>query len=223
MQLVKHWKYWQLKKRCTGSMKRFASNPQFKISPSCLWNNAEVWMMIMQQWWWWFRVFATTMGYEWWSTMMMIDDHERNGDNEDFLQEISGVRSRTLCRAPPPRVKRILDDDQHTRVIIRVKHIFPGPADDVGWLSASLWDDDQRVKRLTMIVIWPCWPGSSSLYDDDQNPCLMMISIIVGSWSVHCKKDGHQKNLDDRHTLLKRSTFSFKNVMMAIITESQWL
>ena len=60
------------------------------------------------------------------------DDHEGNGDNEDFLQEISGVRSRTLCRAPPPRVKRILDDDQHTRMIIRVKHIFPGPADDVG-------------------------------------------------------------------------------------------
>ena len=60
------------------------------------------------------------------------DDHEGNGDNEDFLQEISGVRSRTLCRAPPPRVKRILDDDQHTRMIIRVEHIFPSPADDVG-------------------------------------------------------------------------------------------
>ena len=48
------------------------------------------------------------------------DDLERNGDNEDFLQEISGVRSRTLCRAPSPRVKRILDDDQHIRKMISI-------------------------------------------------------------------------------------------------------
>ena len=147
---------------------------------SCHWNNVEVWMMIIEQRWWWFRVFATSMGYEWWScNNNNDDDHERNGDNEDFLQEISGVRSRTLCRAPPPRVKRILDDDQHIRMMISI----------LGWSSGSsisslvllmMKDDCQHHSGMMISVLY----YDHQKTDQGHRPCMIMIRIPVWWWSA---------------------------------------
>ena len=81
------------------------------------------------------------------------DDHEGNGDNEDFLQEISGVRSRTLCRSLTFQGQPDLAGVVIIVVIIVIIVTVANDVDDVDQLSSIMMMTTGLVTKGVMLFL----------------------------------------------------------------------